>query len=143
MNSQNGSSDRIPSGEHNAYEQEGFNGSIIGSARTEGGGMIVNRNVTARNRVSLPGGGQTNVATAVLLGYLTKNPDGSFSDATGQAAAEGQPDVTAEVAAEGDTEDQPESFTLAVGGQVCEKNGLELPRLDNWKNALHSVCYAA
>jgi hypothetical protein len=31
----------------------------------------------------------------------------------------------------------------AVEGQVCGKNGLELPRLNNWKNALHSVCHAA
>lgn len=58
----------------------GYQGSIIGSARTEGGSPIVSRSVNATDRVTLPGGMTTSINAAVLAGFLTRNADGSFSD---------------------------------------------------------------
>ena len=53
---------------------------ILASARTDGGGFIVNRSVSAKDTVTLPGGMQTRVEVATSLGYLTRNPDGSYSE---------------------------------------------------------------
>ena len=58
----------------------GYQGSIIGSARTEGGGVIVNRQATAKDSVTLPNGMTTSIAAAINIGMLTRNADGSFSD---------------------------------------------------------------
>jgi hypothetical protein len=68
-------------GEYNAWVPEGYNGSVIGSARTAGGDMIMNRRVTSQDRVTLPQGIQTSVAVAANMGYLVRNGDGTFSDA--------------------------------------------------------------
>ncbi|MGX0975208.1 hypothetical protein ACSSVY_000910 [Roseovarius sp. MBR-51] len=67
---------------------QGVNASdgILASARTEGGGLIHNRSLTGKDRVTLPGGMATRVEVAVSLGYLQRNPDGSYSE-TPMAAA--------------------------------------------------------
>lgn len=58
----------------------GYQGSVIGSARTEGGGVIVDRAAKGADRITLPNGMTTSINAAVLAGFLTRNSDGSFSD---------------------------------------------------------------
>ncbi len=91
---------------------EGYQGSIIGTARTEGGGVIVNRSVTPADRVTLPNGMTTSIGVAVNIGMLTRNPDGSFSDMlTPQTSPSGQntPDEAVEEA--------PVAFTIGDEGE--------------------------
>ena len=53
---------------------------ILASARDEGGGLIHGRAVMASDQVTLPGGMPTSAAVAADLGFLQRNPDGTFSD---------------------------------------------------------------
>ena len=62
---------------------------VLASARTEGGGLIHNRPLSGKDRVTLPGGMATRVEVAVSLGYLQRNPDGSYSETPMAAAAAG------------------------------------------------------
>ncbi|TMV08531.1 hypothetical protein FGK63_05230 [Ruegeria sediminis] len=57
-----------------------YRGSVLATATTEGGGIIVGRSVRATDQVMLPEGIPASVAVAAMLGYLQRNPDGSFSD---------------------------------------------------------------
>lgn len=86
---------------YQSHVEEGYRGSVIGSARDAGGGMIVNRVVSANDRVTLPEGVQTSAAVAANLGYLTRNPDGTFSDIPGAFSDDGE----GEYANDGDEDD--------------------------------------
>ena len=66
--------------EYNADVASDYQGSVIGTARTEGGSLIMNRPLTSSDRVTLPCGSTTNISAAIYAGFLTRNPDGSFSD---------------------------------------------------------------
>lgn len=85
-------------GEYQAGVDHGYQGSVIGSARTEGGGVIVDRAPTAKDRVTLPGGMTTSISAAVLSGFLVRNPDGSFADAQPAEALKNPAEVVAQAA---------------------------------------------
>lgn len=87
---------------------------ILASARTEGGGLIVNRSLTGKDRVTLPGGMATRVEVAVSLGYLQRNPDGSYSE-TSMAAATGGGGNGDDDNGEGD--EAPAEFTIGDEGE--------------------------
>lgn len=57
-----------------------YQGSVLATAKTEGGGVIVARSVRATDQVTLPGGMATRAEVAAHMGYLVRNPDGTFSD---------------------------------------------------------------
>jgi hypothetical protein len=100
---------------------EGYQGSIIGTARTEGGGLIINRQPHARDTVTLSNGMTTSIGAAITIGMLTCNADGSFSDVQtpetlnnpAQATPNGQDQGEPEKA----SEDAPAAFTIGDDGE--------------------------
>ncbi|WP_299789451.1 hypothetical protein [uncultured Marivita sp.] len=99
--------------EYQAGEDLGYQGSIIGSAKTEGGSPIVNRKVTLQDRVTLPGGMTTNVAAAVQIGLLVRNADGSFSDVVQPETLKNPAEIARYGAPEGGPEAEPEAAEQA------------------------------
>ncbi|UWP91404.1 hypothetical protein K3X13_10010 [Aliiroseovarius crassostreae] len=71
--------------EYQADQGVNTNDGILASARTEGGGLIHGRNVIASDQVILPGGMPTSAGVAADLGFLVRNPDGTFSEGTSSA----------------------------------------------------------
>lgn len=100
---------------------QGYQGSIIGTARTEGGGVIVNRAANGTDRITLPNGMTTSIAAAVNIGMLTRNSDGSYSDVetpeTLKNPAQAVPFGQAQGATEDGPEDAPEGFTIGDEGE--------------------------
>jgi hypothetical protein len=107
--------------EYQAGEDLGYQGSIIGSAKTEGGNPIVNRQVTLQDRVTLACGMTTNVATAVQIGLLVRNPDGSFSDVVQPETLKNPAEAARFGAPDGDAQADPENaqpgFDLGDAGR--------------------------
>lgn len=64
-------------------------GSVLSSARTKGGSPVFGRPVQAGDIVTVPGGMTMEASSAASLGYLTQNPDGTFSAPTGKPEAGG------------------------------------------------------
>ncbi len=103
---------------------EGFQGSVIATARTEGGSLIMSRPPTVSDRVTLPNGMTTNISAAIHAGYLTRNSDGSFSDVKtpetlknpADTAPFGKPQETPEGGAD-EAEKQDEVFTIGEEGE--------------------------
>lgn len=62
-----------------ATDLDSGHGGVLGTARTFMGGPT--SNIKDNTQVTLPNGYQTTAAAAVTLGYLVKNPDGSYSNA--------------------------------------------------------------
>ncbi|MCZ4367545.1 hypothetical protein [Sulfitobacter dubius] len=104
---------------------QGYQGSIIGTARTEGGGLIHNRAVTPTDRITLPNGMTTSIAAAVNIGMLTRNTDGSYADVQtpetlknpAQAVPFGQAQGDPEDALEDAPEDAAPAFTIGDAGE--------------------------
>lgn len=91
---------------------------IMSTARTESGGFIMSRSVGAKDLVSIPGFGPTRVEVAAHLGYLTRNPDGSYTEtqkATSVTAAETAKTAAAKAEAKADT---PATFTIGDEGEA-------------------------
>ena len=101
--------------EYQAYAPAAAAANIIDSARNEGGGMIVNRDMRPNDRVTIEGGMETNVATAVQLGYLVRSPDGSYR--AGRAAGAG---------GNGSGDDDDEGSTLGAGMPDEGESGVKL-----------------
>lgn len=98
-------------------------GGVLDTARTAGGSQIVGRGVGPGDRVTIPGGAVTSVATAVYLGHLQRNPDGSFTETAASPFANAGP---ADDQTGGQTEDTPSAdqpadtdatFTLGEQGE--------------------------
>ncbi|MFG6572538.1 hypothetical protein ACGYLO_13115 [Sulfitobacter sp. 1A13353] len=104
---------------------QGYQGSIIGTARTEGGGVIVNRSANGTDRITLPNGMTTSIAAAVNIGMLTRNADGSYADVQTPEAlknpAQAVPIWQAQGGPEDALEDAPEdeapAFTIGDAGE--------------------------
>jgi hypothetical protein len=106
---------------HQSGVDHGYQGSIIGSAMTEGGSPIVSRSVNSTDRVTLPGGMTTSIAAAVNIGMLTRNPDGSFSDVVAAPSlsnpAQGVPLSQPQGEPETSPEDAAPEFTIGDAGE--------------------------
>jgi len=116
-------------GEYQAYQDRSFKGSIIETAAAEGGHMIVNRAVRGSDQVTLPGG-MTSIAAD--LGFLVRNPNGSYSDAPRKTdlkdptagALPGKPDASS-VKGEASGSDSDDTFSLSEEGEAAMKTIVE------------------
>lgn len=106
-----------PGQEYQADQGVNTSGGVLASARTEGGGVIVARSLKGTDQVTLPGGMSTSINAAVTIGYLQRNPDGSFSETpmATAAAAGGGGDGNGDNSDEG--EDGPAQFSLGDDGE--------------------------
>lgn len=102
---------------------ETYRGSVMATAATEGGGIIVNRAVRSNDRVTLPEGITTSAAVAASMGFLVRNHDGTFSDVPSksvlkdptEASMPGKPDASPE----GSTDDAQDGFTIGDEGEAA------------------------
>lgn len=95
--------------EHQSDPGQDTSQGVLASARSAGGGQIHGRNVHGSDQVMLPGGIPTSVTVAANLGYLQRNPDGTFSDIAPQGDRNAPAGSGDESEGEGEEDSEPEA----------------------------------
>ncbi|MEQ9695098.1 hypothetical protein [Shimia sp. SDUM112013] len=106
---------------YTAGQDEGSSGSVLATAKTEGGSVIVNRAVKGSDQVMLPEGIPTAAEVAAQLGYLVRNPDGTFSDAQRPKALKDPAQEALKGTPQGDAEEAPEADTSEGGFHIGDE----------------------
>ena len=106
----------------------------MGTVRASHGGVLIGRNPTGKDRVTV-GGMETSIDAAVYIGAFVRNPDGSFSDAVPPSTIESptdgvEPPKVAESAPDGGAEafnigDEAETAMTAIIGSVLPVDAIK------------------